>query len=251
MWLELSAMVPGLEWSVVLTYARVQAFVLALPAIGERTIPLRVRISLALALSPLLTGYAAPVRPPDTAIALTADIAAETVIGLACGWLLRLLAMAIDLATSAIAATASLSQIVGAPNEYSPHPIGNLLHLGGIAILMALGLPVMLVQLIADSLLLWPPGGVPLATDFAPEAVRILSFSFMLAMLLAAPFSLGGFLYQALSGVINRVMPSLPVIFIGSPAAIMLALIGLAILSPMILSLWADAILSFTLPRTP
>lgn len=251
MWPELSALVPGLEWSLVLTYARVQAFVLALPGIGERTIPLRVRVSLALAVSPLLSGYAEAGRPPDTIIALTAAIAAETVIGLASGWLLRLLAMAIDLATSAIAATASLSQIVGAPNEYSPHPVGNLLHLGGIAILMALGLPLMMMHLIADSLLLWPPGGLPRAADFAPEAVRLLSFSFMLAMLLAAPFSLGGFLYQALSGVINRVMPSLPVIFIGSPAAIMLALIGLAILSPMMLSLWADAVLSFTLPETP
>ena len=29
-----------------------------------------------------------------------------------------------------------------------------------------------------------------------------------LAMLLAAPFTLGGFLFQALSGVINRVMPA-------------------------------------------
>lgn len=248
MWEELARLIPGLEWAMVLTYARVQAFFLILPGLGERTIPVRVRISLALAVSPLLAGYAVPADMPGTTLGIIPQVAAEILIGMAGGGLLRLMAMAIDMCTSAIAATASLSQIVGVPNEYSPHPIGNLLHLGGMAILMALGLPLMLMQLIADSLTLWPPGGWPRAADFAPEAIRVLAYSFGLAMLLAAPFSLGGFLYQALLGVINRVMPSLPVIFIGSPAAIMLALIALAILAPMIVGLWADAVLDFMLP---
>lgn len=248
MWEDLARLVPGLEWPLVLTYVRVQAFFLALPGLGERTVPIRVKISLALAVSPLLAGYAAPLAAPGAMTGMLAQVAGETLIGLAGGGLLRLMAMAIDMATSAIAATASLSQIVGAPNEYAPHPIGNLLHLGGMAILMALGLPVMLVQLIADSLVLWPPGGWPDVAVFAPEAVRILAYSFGLAMLLAAPFSLGGFLFQALSGVINRVMPALPVVFIGSPAAIMLALAALAILAPVIVSIWAEAILDFTMP---
>ena len=66
-----------------------------------------------------------------------------------------------------------------------------------------------------------------------------------------ALFTLGGFLFQALTGVINRVMPALPVVFIGAPAAIFLALMGLAILSPMLIGLWADAVLSFMLPVAP
>lgn len=248
MWEDLARLVPGLEWAMVLTYLRVQAFILALPAIGERTIPARVKISLALAVTPLFSGLAASPEPPSTMPGIAAQAGPEILIGLVCGGLLRLMTLAIDIATSAIAATASLSQIVGVPNEYSPHPIGNLLHLGGIAVLMALGLPVMVMHLIADSLMLWPPGEWPGAELLTMEAVRLLAYSFSLAMLLAAPFILGGFLFQALSGVINRVMPALPVVFIGSPAAIMLALIALAILAPLIISLWADSILDFILP---
>ena len=67
-------------------------------------------------------------------------------------------------------------------------------------------------------------------------------------MMLAAPFTLGGFMFQALSGVINRVMPALPVVFIGSPAAVLLALAGLALLAPLLVGLWADAVLGFMLP---
>lgn len=49
-------------------------------------------------------------------------------------------AMALDIAATAIAATASLSQLVGAPNEYSPHPIGSILHLAGLALIPGSGL---------------------------------------------------------------------------------------------------------------
>ena len=118
-------------------------------------------------------------------------------------------------------------------------------------VLMVLGLPVMLVQLMADSLAIWPPGGWPDADGLAAEAIRLVARSFWIAMLLAAPFTLGGFMFQALSGVINRVMPSLPVIFIGSPAAIMLALAALALLAPVLIGLWADAVLGYMLPGAP
>ena len=70
-------------------------------------------------------------------------------------------------------------------------------------------------------------------------------------MMLAAPFTLGGFLYQALSGVINRVMPALPVVFIGAPASILLALMGLVILAPLLVGIWANAVMGFMLPALP
>ncbi|MBA47570.1 MAG: flagellar biosynthetic protein FliR [Paracoccus sp.] len=247
-WDQLSQWVPGLDWRLVLVYLRVQACVLALPGLGERVIPARVKVGLAMAVSPLLAGAVAPAGVPDNTATAMAQAAGEVVIGAATGLLLRLLALALDVATSAIAATASLSQIIGVQNEAAPHPIGNLMHLGGVAILMALGLPVMVVQLMADSFVLWPPASWPEIGRLMPEAVAILSRSFVLAMMLAAPFTLGGFMFQALSGVINRVMPALPVVFIGSPAAVLLALAGLALLAPLLVGLWAGAVLGFMLP---
>lgn len=249
MWDQLTTIAPGLNWTLVLVYARVQAMVLILPGLGESLLPVRVRVAIAMAVTPLLSLPLAVLPMPQTPVAIAGQIAAQMVIGFAAGALLRLLAAAIDIATTAIAATAALSQIVGVPNKSAPHPIGNLLHLGGLAILMALGLPVMLLQLMADGFVLWPPGDWPDISVLGPQAVQIVADSFVLAMLLAAPFTLGGFLFQALSGVINRVMPSLPVVFIGSPAAILMALAGLALLAPLLVGLWADAVLDFTLPR--
>ncbi|PHQ69951.1 MAG: flagellar biosynthetic protein FliR [Paracoccus sp.] len=249
MWQQLAQWVPGLDWGVVLVYLRVQACLLILPGLGERLIPVRVRVAAAMAVTPLLAGLTGPVASPSVPLQLIVQSGAEMVIGLATGGLLRLLALALDVATTAIAATASLSQIIGVQNEAAPHPVGNLMHLAGMAVLMALGLPVMLVQLLADSFTLWPPAGWPDIDTLAPAAIALVAQSFGLAMMLAAPFTLGGFLFQALSGVINRVMPALPVVFIGSPASIMLALVALTLLAPMLIAIWADAVLSFVLPR--
>ncbi|MFN3277045.1 MAG: flagellar biosynthetic protein FliR [Paracoccus hibiscisoli] len=251
MWDQLQAIYPGADWALVLVYIRIQACVLALPGLGERVISARVKVALALALTPLLAGVAAGPDMPTDSLAMAGQVAVEMVLGFTTGIMLRLLTLAIDIATTAIAATASLSQIMGIQNEMSPHPIGNMLHLAGLAILMAMGLPIMLVELMADSLRLWPPAALPQVEGLAMAVVRIVADSFWLAMMLAAPFTLGGFLYQALSGVINRVMPALPVIFIGAPASILLALMGLAILAPLLVGIWANAVLSFMLPAIP
>lgn len=251
MWDQALRMLPDIDWSLVLVYARVQACILVLPGLGERLLPARLRVALALAITPLLVDLV-PLRPvPAAPLAMLAEVGAEMLLGFVTGALLRLLALALDIATTAIAATASLSQIMGVQNEAAPHPVGNLMHLAGLAVLMALGLPVMVVQLLADSLQLWPPTALPDAGFIAANGARVVADSFWLAMMLAAPFTLGGFLFQALSGVISRVMPALPVVFIGAPASILLALAGLTILAPLLISLWADQVLGFMLPEAP
>lgn len=248
---QLLAAIPAPPWALVLVYLRVQGFVLVLPGFGERVMPARLKVGLAAALAPLLTPLAGDASMPAGTVALAGQVTAELVLGLGSGMLLRLLALALDVAATAIAATASLSQIMGIQNEAAPHPIGNLLHLAGLALLMAMGLPIMLVQLIAHSLQLWPPAAMPDIGYLVTHGVRLVSESFLLALMLAAPFTIGGFLFQALSGVVNRVMPALPVVFIGAPASVALALAGLAVLAPLLVGIWADRVLSFTLPVLP
>lgn len=233
-----------------LTYCRIQSCLLVMPAFGERSLPVRIKITLALVLAPLFGSGAELDTDAWTIVLLAGFVASEVVLGLLMGLLVRLLAMALDIAATTIAMTASLSQIVGVPNEFAPHPIGNIMHLGGLALLMVLGFPLMLCDLIGESFILKPIGQWSWGDEFVPAIIGVVSRSFMLAMLLASPFILGGFLFQALSGVISKVMPSLPIVFIGAPAAILLALTGLAVFTPTILAVWADAVLTYSLPAT-
>lgn len=249
MWDMLGMIAGELNWVFVLVYARVQACILALPGFGEQVLSIRVKVSLAMALTPLLAESFAPLPVPETPLGIGTGIIMEMVLGFASGMLLRFIAGALGIATTAMATSSSLSQLVGVQTEDAPHPLGRIFHYGGMAVLMVLGFPVMVVELMADGLNLWPPGGFPDAAGLAQQAANIFSTSFILAMMLAAPFTLGGFLYQALAGAINRVMPSLPVVFIGAPASILLALCAAAVLAPVLIDVWANAVLDFTLPR--
>lgn len=229
-------------------YARVQACLLAMPGTGERLLPVRVRVGLALGLTPLFLGFA-PALTPATPAAAAALIGAEMVTGLCIGLMVRLLAMALDIASTALAQNASLSAMLGLSEDMPPHPIGNLLHLAGLAIIMAMGLPLLICRLLADSFALKPAGDWPQIVAVWPLVSSLIVHSFTLALLMASPFILGGLLFQMLSGVVARVMPAMPVVFIAAPAAILLALIALALLVPGILAIWGHDLMRFGLPE--
>lgn len=234
----------------VLAYMRVQAAVLVFPVLSERLLSVRIRTSLAMMLAPVALsvsgpgGWAHSIDLPIFAVLALRELLIGFLIALPA----RLLASALHVATSAIGATASLSQLIGTGTEAAPHPIGNLMHMAGLALLMAMGLPILLLDLLAQSYAAFPAGQLAVEGDHVGNIVGLVSRSFVVAMALASPFILGGLLYQILTGIVNRVMPALPVVFIGAPAIIMLALVGLALLAPAVLSGWAQAVFD---PKVP
>lgn len=230
----------------ILAYLRVQAAILILPAYSERFLSVRVRVALAMALTPAAMAFdatAAGTADADPAV-FAALAAREMLVGLLIAIPVRIMASALHVATSAIGATASLSQLIGTGTEAAPHPIGNLMHLAGLALLMAMGLPILLIDLIAQSYAAFPAGRLAIGNEQVRGMVGLVAQSIVLALAVASPFILGGLLYQLLTGVVNKVMPSLPVVFIGAPAIILMALAGLAVLAPAILELWANAVLA-------
>ncbi|MFD1796702.1 flagellar biosynthetic protein FliR [Paracoccus aurantiacus] len=234
-----------------LAYLRVQAAVLVFPVFSERVVSVRIRITIAMLLAPVAAVMSnMQTLPAETeGIMLFAPLALrEMLAGFLIALPARIMASALHVASSAIGATASLSQLIGTGTEAAPHPIGNLMHMAGLALLMAMGLPILLVDLIAQSYAAFPAGQFQISGDQVGGMVGLVSRSFVLALAVASPFILGGLLYQVLTGIVNRVMPALPVVFIGAPAIIMLALVALAVLSPLILSGWADAVFLHALP---
>ncbi len=234
----------------VLAYLRVQAAVLVFPVLSERVLSVRVRTSIAMMLAPVALSVSGPMEWSQT-IGLP-DFAVLALRELLIGFLIalpaRIMASALHVATSAIGATASLSQLIGTGTEAAPHPIGVLMHMAGLAVLMAMGLPILLLDLLAQSYAAFPAGQLAIGGDQVGGMVGLVTRSFVVAMALASPFILGGLLYQVLTGVVNRVMPALPVVFIGAPAIIMLALVGLALLAPTVLSGWAQAVFDHAMP---
>ena len=154
-------------------FTRIGAALFLVPGLGERAVPVRLRLGAALALAVLLAPMIAPLvdRSPTTASALAGVILAEAAVGLVIGLAFRLLVIALQIAGSVAAQNLSISQMFGAGVAPEPEPtIATLLGMGGIVLALAAGLHVHLVAALAGLYRTLPfglmPGGGELAEAY-------------------------------------------------------------------------------------
>lgn len=239
----LTGLAAPLIWAGFLVFLRVGAVMSLLPAFGEQSVPQRVRLVLALAftavVAPAVIGAAAP--PPGTVLPLLAEVAT----GLALGLGLRFFVMTLQMAGAMAAQATSLSQLfAGAAPEPQP-AIGNLLITAGLALAVMTGLHVRVAELLIFSYDLLPMGRLPGSADMADWGLHQVRRGFALAFTLSAPFVVASLIFNIALGVINRAMPQLMVAFVGAPALTLGGLALLAVVTPLALGLWIEALNGF------
>lgn len=232
-------------WHGLVVFLRVAAVVSLLPAIGEQSVPVRVKLAVAV----VLTGVVAPaveVAPVDAGVAALAGYAlSETGIGLALGLGVRLFVLALQTAGAIAAQSTSLSQLLGG-GAVEPLPaMGHVLVVAGLALAVMAGVHVRAAELVIASYDLFPPGTLPDARALSLWGVRRIARAFALAFALAAPFVIASVLYNLTLGVINRAMPQLMVAFVGAPVITFGGLALLFIAAPLMLTVWRDALMVF------
>jgi len=220
-------------------FLRVGATFTVLPGVGETFIPMRIKLAAALAFSLVLTPAVAPLVPRiDAVIPPFQFYLTEAVIGLFLGLGLRMIVIALQVAGVMAAQATSLSQIMGGASPDPQPAIGGIMLLAGLALAVASGLHVHLVQSFIISYEVLPAGQFPLASDTAAWAVARVGSIFSLAFSLAAPFLVASLLYNLMLGVISKAMPQLMVAFVGAPAITWGSLFLLFLSLPFILQVW-------------
>jgi flagellar biosynthetic protein FliR len=218
-------------------FMRIGTLILLAPGLGDRLIPMRVRLvgGMALAAAAMPSLDAAP--PLGVGLALS-----EGAVGLALGAALRFVAQALIMAGMMAAQLTSLSHLFGGVEPSSA--VGNLLNMAGLCLLMASGLPLWLLDCAIRSYDVLPLGAALPGSDVARWGVDRLAGAFALAFGLAAPFALAALLYNLAMGVINRAMPQLMVALVGAPAITGAAGVILLLSAPLILTVWREAMLA-------
>ncbi|MEM8849472.1 MAG: flagellar biosynthetic protein FliR [Pseudomonadota bacterium] len=235
--LSLHDVVAPMLTSLFAAFLRIGGLMLLVPGLGDAMIPARVRFVAAFALAAAV----APAVELPTVLGPWI-IASETATGLALGAVLRFLAQALLMAGMMAAQLTSLSQLFGAQEPSSA--IGNVLNMAGLALLMAIGLPSMLVEMLIRSYDVLPPGQWSDGSDLVRWGVSRIGHAFSLAVGLAAPFALVALIYNAAMGVLNRAMPQLMVALVGAPAITALAGVVLLLSAPLILTVWKAAMVA-------
>jgi flagellar biosynthesis protein FliR len=244
---EALELLSGGFWQMATVFFRTAALVSVLPAFGERSVPVRVKLGVALAfttiVAPAISVSAAPSGPPE----LLRLVFAETVIGLAFGLAVRLLVLALQVAGSMAAQSTSLSQILGGAGVEPLPAMGQVLVVSALALAVTSGLHVRAAQLLIQTYDVFPPGRLPAPGPLSAWGVGRVARAFSLAFTLAAPFVITSLLYNLTLGVINRAMPQLLVAFVGAPVITLGGLFVLYLAAPSMLAAWQIALTGFFL----
>jgi flagellar biosynthesis protein FliR len=226
------SLLPSLAAVFLLMFARLGTMAMLMPGLGERGIPVRVRLVVAL----LLTLVLMPLYRDAYTVSLDAGFAPllgvliqEVLIGAVLGLTARLALSALLVAGTAIAYQLGLgfSMAVDPTQDQQSVMVSNFLAILGVALIFATDMHHLVIGALDESYNLFRPGTVLPSGDVAELMVTTVSGAFRVGIQLAAPFLVFGILFNVGLGVLARLMPQLHVFFLGLPASIM---IGFAIL---------------------
>jgi flagellar biosynthetic protein FliR len=222
---------------------RILAMMSSGPLLSNRAFPVRARVAAAIAIA-LAAAPQAPVSPGiDIGSAdAFAIVAREVAIGLAIGFVARLVFAAFEIGGELIGLQMGLSYAgFFDPSSGQANAVGRLLSTFSLLTFIALNGPLILISAIVQSFTAFPigvPQALPLARLMPTE---VFADMFRLGLALALPF-IGLLLFMNLVlGVISRVAPQFNVFAVGFPATIGAGLTLFATGLPLVEQPLADA----------
>jgi flagellar biosynthetic protein FliR len=229
--------------SAFLVFLRISAAMAVLPAFGEQSVPVRVKLALSLCFTVIVAPAVTPVAGwSGNDGSYLAYAGTEVIVGLAFGIALRLMVHALLIAGTIAANMTSISQLFGGVGADPQPAMSQVLVVGGLALAASAGLHVKVAAALIDTYRIFPQGVLPGWGDLAGWTTSRVAEVFALAFVLAAPFTIAALVTNLALGAINRAMPQLMVAFVGAPATVWAALVLLALTAPLILAVWSDAL---------
>lgn len=230
----LSQILPADVLIYALVFARVGAMVMTLPALGEATVPPRVRLMLALALTILLVPVVADTYPAGATqkpLMVVGLVGLETLTGLAIGLLLRTIISAVNTAGNVIAMQSGLAfaQTFDPTQGAQSALVSTFISLLAIVLIFAADLHHVLIAGIEHSFVLFPPGKILPTGDLAKLAIETVSEAFTLGVQMASPFLVFGLILYGASGVVARLMPQVQIFFLAMPLNILAGFVLLSL----------------------
>ncbi|HYG86948.1 MAG TPA: flagellar biosynthetic protein FliR [Azospirillum sp.] len=208
-------------YRVFLVFVRVAAAVGFLPGFGEFAVPVRARLAIAgvvaLSLAPTVPGL--PAAMPEHASEILRHFAGEIMVGAFLGLGAKLFLAALQVTGTVAAQTIGLANpfaIEGAGFEGGSVLSGTLV-LAGLAAIFAADVHYVMLDALARSYGTWPVSEWPDVGLLAGRYSQLIAVTFRLGVGMATPFLVFGVLFNLALGLVNRVMPAMPVFFVGTP----------------------------------
>lgn len=224
---------PAYGAAFILMFARLGTMLMLLPGLGEMSVPVRIRLTIAL----LLTLVLFPLHRADYVIDLRAPgpvlmaLAEELLIGLVLGLTARLTISALQTAGSVIAQQLGLGFVTAVDPTQGQQGliVGNFLTLLGVTLIFATDLHYMVIAGLHDSFRLFRPGEVPVVSDVTTLVTNTVAGAFRVGIQLSGPFLVFGLVFNIALGVLSRLMPQMQVYFVAVPLSIIIGFLILLV----------------------
>lgn len=220
----------------ILAATRIIGLFLSAPFFALQTIPQRFRVGLALVIAfalPVQVGTLAAVSMSLSTAGFAVLAASELVIGLAMGWLVRVGLIVFDITAEVLSIQSGLSYAATFnPDQALPSGVlGTLFGLLALALMFALNLHLVAIEILFDSFQSLPPGQWPKVLELNGVA-NLLTTCFGIGLILALPFIAVNLVVLSAQGFLGRTSPQLNLFSIGFAITIPLAVFLVYVLTP-------------------
>ena len=234
---------PETAYTYLVIFARVGSMLTLVPALGEATIPARMRLTFALLLCAVLYPMVAPEIPPMSAdlFGILVVLLHEIAIGLIFGSIARLAVTGTATAGAVIASAAgiSLAQAADPVNGGAQGAlVSAFLSMLGITLIFATDLHHVTLSAVHDSYMVFTPREPLMFGDTAQTVLDTVAGAFVIGVQMSAPFIIFSLVFNLGMGILSRMMPQLQVYFTAMPATVGVGLILMALLLSMMMGLY-------------
>lgn len=227
-----------------LAFARVAGCLMVMPGFSSIRVPQHFRLLLVLFLAFVVSPMVVPGNGSFANASqkhLLAVVLSETVVGLMIGMGARIYIQAIGFMGTAASAAMGFSGSAGpAINDSDAEPTFSAIVTNASLILLFIGdFHHDLIAALADSYRAIPVGMFPNIASSSENILRNISDAHLIVFKLASPFLAYALLVNVFISLLNRLVPSMPVFFVATPAVLLGALAVAYHLLPTLLALVA------------
>jgi flagellar biosynthesis protein FliR len=226
-------------YTYLLVFARVGSAISILPGFSSAWVPVRMRLVIAVGVCFVITPPLAQYLPPlaATPIELGLMVMSEMIVGFYIGAIGAILIACLQSAGSFIALFSSLANaMVRDPiADQQSSLIAGFLSLLGLVLVIVTDTHHLMLRALADSYGLFEPGKMLVGGDAVHLIARKVGDSFNLALRMAAPLMVTSLTYYLGLGLLGRLMPMLPIFFIGLPLQLLMQIVTLMLALPAIM----------------
>lgn len=209
-----------------------------MPVIGARTVPVRVRIILAVFLTIVLQ----PSLPPQPPLDVISSggfylLGQQLLLGLAMGFIFQIAFSAVLMAGQVIATVMGLgfASTVDPQNGVQVTMLGQFYVIVATLIFLAADCHLILIQILAQTFITFPVGNAVINAELFSNVVTFAGGMFTWSAIIALPAITGILLVNLSFGIMTRAAPQLNIFSLGFPMAIIAGFIFMLLSIPAVL----------------